>query len=248
MGNAGRLEGNLFDRLGHLERALQRGRIGQLDVHHEVALVLEGDEAAGDAGEAEARQADQADGDQQHDGAEAEAPAHGLAVGLGRPFKDPVEAMEETAQCPVHWADNEPAERPPATAPGRKRVREMPHVSRVAFRPPGLAPVADAPGSPPSQTLRAGASSHAVATPPNRAKLHHGRASLPWSPCWPGLRPAKIQTARAGVMVMALTAEMIIDTAMVSANWRKNWPVMPPRKALGSRTELSTRVMAKMGR
>ncbi len=48
-------------------------------------------------------------------------------------------------------------------------------------------------------------------------------------------------------MVMALTAEMIIDTAMVSANWRKNWPVMPPRKALGSSTELSTSVMAKIG-
>ena len=63
----------------------------------------------------------------------------------------------------------------------------------------------------------------------------------------PGLRPAKIQAARAGVMVMALMAEMIIDTEMVRANWRKNWPVMPPRKALGSSTELSTSVMARIG-
>src|SRR5260221_5218568 len=40
-----------------------------------------------------------------------------------------------------------------------------------------------------------------------RSKLHHGSASLPWSPCWPGLRLPKIQTARAGVMVIALMAE-----------------------------------------
>jgi len=43
---------------------------------------------------------------------------------------------------------------------------------------------------------------------------------------------------------MALMAEIIIEAAIVSANWRKNWPVMPPRKALGRNTELSTSVMA----
>src|SRR4029077_13082456 len=115
---------------------------------------------------------------------------------------------------------------PPATAPGRKRARYTPHVRKVAVRPPGLAPVADAPGSPPagrpSLAPKIGASSHAVASPPNKAKLHHGSASLPWSPCRPGLRLAKIQAARAGVRVMALMAEMIIDTEMVTANWRKN--------------------------
>jgi len=53
--------------------------------------------------------------------------------------------------------------------------------------------------------------------------------------------------ARAGVIVMALMAEIIIDAAMVSANWRKNWPVIPPRKALGRNTALSTSVMAMIG-
>ena len=48
-------------------------------------------------------------------------------------------------------------------------------------------------------------------------------------------------------MVMALIAEMTIETAIVSANWRKNWPVMPPRNALGRSTELSTSVMAMIG-
>ena len=32
----------------------------------------------------------------------------------------------------------------------------------------------------------------------------------------------KIKTAREGVIVRALIAEMIVDTAIVTANWRKN--------------------------
>src|SRR5262249_61735260 len=92
---------------------------------------------------------------------------------------------------------------------------------------------AGSPAGSPSEAPRVGASSHAVASPPNRAKLHHGSASLPWSPCLPGLRLAKIQAARAGVMVMALMAEMIIDTEMVRANWRENWPGMAARTAPG---------------
>ncbi len=46
---------------------------------------------------------------------------------------------------------------------------------------------------------------------------------------------------------MALTAEMSIDTEIFSANCLKNAPVMPPKKALGSSTELRTRVMARIG-
>src|SRR6266851_6026791 len=114
---------------------------------------------------------------------------------------------------------------PPATAPGMQRMRYPPHVRKVAARPPGAAsPPPSSIGSP-SQGPSVGASSHTVASPPNRAKLHHGSASLPWSPCplTPDPSPpegrgeerlAKIQTARAGDMVMALMAEMIIDTAM----------------------------------
>ena len=48
-------------------------------------------------------------------------------------------------------------------------------------------------------------------------------------------------------MVRALMAEMIVETAIVTANWRKNWPVMPPRKQHGMNTELSTSVMARIG-
>ena len=45
----GRLEGDLLDRVGHLERALQRGGVGQLDVDQQVALVLLGMKPVGDA-------------------------------------------------------------------------------------------------------------------------------------------------------------------------------------------------------
>src|SRR5437762_13948391 len=96
MGNSGSLQGDLLDRLGHLDGALQRGGIRQLDVRQQIALVLNGDETTGDAREAEACQTDQADVDHEDDDAEAEAPTHGLAVALRRALKDPVEAPEET--------------------------------------------------------------------------------------------------------------------------------------------------------
>ena len=48
-------------------------------------------------------------------------------------------------------------------------------------------------------------------------------------------------------MVSAFTAEMRVDTAMVTANWRKNWPVIPPRKQHGTNTAERTRVIARTG-
>src|SRR5947208_1139295 len=107
----------------------------------------------------------------------------------------------------------------------------MLHVSSVDFTPPGAA---SAPAGRPSQTPSVGANSQTVANPPNRAKLHHGSASLPecrpLSPraafCllseWPTVRWAKIEAARAGVIVMALIADITIDAEMVRANWRNN--------------------------
>ena len=54
-------------------------------------------------------------------------------------------------------------------------------------------------------------------------------------------------TARDGVMVRALTAEMIVETEIVTANWRKNWPLTPPRKQQGMNTDDRTSVMARTG-
>ena len=48
-------------------------------------------------------------------------------------------------------------------------------------------------------------------------------------------------------MVMALTAEMIIDAEIVTANCWKKRPVMPGMKAHGTNTAHSTSVIARIG-
>ena len=55
------------------------------------------------------------------------------------------------------------------------------------------------------------------------------------------------QAARAGLSVSELKAEITVETAMVRANWRKNWPVMPLMKAHGTNTADSTRATAITG-
>ena len=40
----------------------------------------------------------------------------------------------------------------------------------------------------------------------------------------------------AGLSVSELNAEMIVETAIVRANWRKNWPVMPEMNTQGTNT------------
>ena len=86
-----------------------------------------------------------------------------------------------------------------------------------------------------------------VSMPPTKPKNHHGNASRlnswPWAPS----SVLKIITARDGVIVSALIAEMIVETAIVTANWRKNCPVIPPRKQQGMKTALSTSVIARTG-
>ena len=73
-----------------------------------------------------------------------------------------------------------------------------------------------------------------VSTPPITPKAHQGRACR-CSSCFTPSSVLKIMTAREGVIVTALIAEMIVDTEIVTANWRKNWPVMPPNE--GARHE-----------
>ncbi|OAD18807.1 hypothetical protein THIOM_005586 [Candidatus Thiomargarita nelsonii] len=58
-------------------------------------------------------------------------------------------------------------------------------------------------------------------------------ASLDWSSMLPS----------AGLRVSELKAEMIVATAIVSANWRKNCPVIPPMNAVGMNTALSTKAI-----
>ena len=58
---------------------------------------------------------------------------------------------------------------------------------------------------------------------------------------------AASSAASAGLSVSELNAEITVDTAMVSANCRKNWPVMPVMNAHGTNTALSTRPTAITG-
>ena len=51
----------------------------------------------------------------------------------------------------------------------------------------------------------------------------------------------------AGDSVSALTAEISMDTEIVTANCRNSVPEMPGMKPMGTNTESSTRVMAMIG-
>jgi hypothetical protein len=48
----------------------------------------------------------------------------------------------------------------------------------------------------------------------------------------------------AGLSVSETKHEITVAAAMVTANWRKNWPEMPDTKAAGMNTAVSTRAMA----
>ena len=48
----------------------------------------------------------------------------------------------------------------------------------------------------------------------------------------------------AGLKVSETMSEMTVEVAMVTANWRKNWPRMPVKNTDGMNTAVSTRAMA----
>ena len=140
-------------------------------------------------------------------------------------------------------------------------------ISRPAA-PPRIAPgtnaaakLHDSQSDPPPSTGSAGRPSRSATTrrpsrtassPPRIANAHHGSASRfsSWWPPWPPPCAScflKMITARDGVIVSALTAEMIVDTAIVTANCWKNCPVIPLRKQQGTNTELRANVIAMIG-
>ena len=53
--------------------------------------------------------------------------------------------------------------------------------------------------------------------------------------------------ASAGLRVSELTAEKTVETAIVTANCRKNWPVIPVMNAHGTNTAPSTSATAMIG-
>ena len=61
-----------------------------------------------------------------------------------------------------------------------------------------------------------------------------------WNESFCAPRGLRSSAARAGESVSELSAEIAVETAMVSANWRKNVPVIPAINAVGINTEQST--------
>ena len=57
----------------------------------------------------------------------------------------------------------------------------------------------------------------------------------------------KSSADRAGLKVSELNAEITVETAIVKANWRKNWPMMPVMNAHGMNTAERTRPIAITG-
>src|SRR5262249_60290994 len=90
--------GEFADAINHFAGAFERGGIGQLDHHGDVAFVLRGDEPAGDVFEAEPGQTKQAKVHGERDGADVNQSPHAPAVGGGAALEEPVEPAKKPAQ------------------------------------------------------------------------------------------------------------------------------------------------------
>ena len=60
---------------------------------------------------------------------------------------------------------------------------------------------------------------------------------------WAGRCALKSTAQRAGLSVSETKQEITVEAAIVTANWRKNCPVMPERKADGTNTAQSVSAM-----
>src|SRR5678816_84412 len=71
----------------------------------------------------------------------------------------------------------------------------------------------------------------------NPLKNHPSNPSIiRWNESFFAPRGLRSRAARAGDSVSELSAEIAVETAMVSANWRKNVPVIPVMNAVGINT------------
>src|SRR4051812_40614164 len=98
----------------------------------------------------------------------------------------------------------------PANAPGTSQAADMVHESQPVGPAGPSPPGAGRPRGP----ARSEGPYDQVSQPPASPKIHHGSASLrrPWPP--PSPPPRRISRARDGVMVRALTAEMMVEAAI----------------------------------
>ena len=155
--------------------ALERGRVGQLDVDDEPALVLLGDEAG--RGDRE-RSSRSGRAGRRRPAATSRLPRSSL------PTAQAYAGRRRRRRAALNSRKNQPSS------------RSSSQVERVAARP---------------------------------ARLAAG-----WPP-------------GAGLSVSELIAEKTVETAIVTANWRKNWPVIPLMNAHGTNTAQSTSATAMTG-
>src|SRR5262245_9655424 len=120
----------------------------------------------------------------------------------------------------------------PAIAPGKKATVHTTAGSHLG----NSAPAAESPKGKPKCWAKNGFR-YATVIKPQSTKIHHGNASR-WCSCEPSdlVSVLNTETARDGVSVIALIAEMSIAAEIVSANCRKNCPGMPGKKAPGKST------------
>ena len=93
-----------------------------------------------------------------------------------------------------------------------------------------------------SQCVASGVSQTWASQPPKTGKASRGRAS-----CVSRSRSRRKRAARAGLKVSELKVEMIVEAAIVTANWRKKCPVSPLMTVQGTKTALRTSPTAMTG-
>src|SRR5207253_8892256 len=95
-----------------------------------------------------------------------------------------------------------------------------------------------------SRRIDQGRPNSAQNSPPASNTINIGGRALRAAAC---LRDGNRIAASAGLSVSELKAQISVDTAMVSANWRKNCPVIPEMNAHGTNTADSTSATAITG-
>ncbi len=226
--------------LHHLIGSLGRGRVGQLHVDDQIAHVLRGDETFGGDAVTPNRDVDQPAINDEHQKTDAQHHADHARVQPGSPSEAGVEQAEEPTEQKIQQSACQPAgsgsqhHHRPRRQPRQQGCQMCRPIGRHALRA-ALQPITQ----PDGQKLPR----RPTAAQRERQREAAARRRL----CDPCRAVSSSRAVNAGLSVSELNAEMSVETAMVMANWRKKWPVMPLMKAHGTNTALSTRPTAMTG-
>ena len=192
---------------------LQARTVGELHVDHQVALVLIGDEALGHDLETQGGGGQQPAVNHQQDDRHAEQAANQRAISAGEPVEDPVETGQEAIEDRIHRRGDKPTQDETQGKAAEAHAPQQRQGTGSRFAAVSVAAGRDAEHP---QEGRGQQGIHDITNHGRDAPPRHGLAMA----LLPGTCGLISVTARAGAMVMALIAEMIVDTAMVRANCR----------------------------